>query len=53
MPAIDLMVLGVCLKGAMHKWLKLNNNAILEIFGPRIKKQLTWQVFTDFIASLF
>ena len=38
---IDLKVISLCLKGAIDKYFDLNNGAVLELDGFRIKKKLT------------
>ena len=41
MLAIDLKVIGVCLKGAVHNGFKLNKGAVSELVGLRMKEVLT------------
>ena len=49
---IDLKVISLCLKGAIDKCFDLNNGAVLELDGFRIKKKLTWQMFANLIFGL-
>ena len=52
MLGIDLNVIDLCFKGAIDKCFELNNGAVLELDGLRIKKELTWQVFANLIFGL-
>ena len=52
MLGIDLSVIDLCLKGATDQCFDLNNVAVLELDGLRIKKELTWQVFANLILGL-
>ena len=52
MLGIDLSVIYLYLKGATDQCFDLNNGAVLELDGLRIKKELTWQVFANLILRL-
>ena len=52
MLGIDLSVIYLYLKRATDQCFDLNNGAVLELDGLRIKKELTWQVFANLILRL-
>ena len=52
MLGIDLSMIDLCLKGATGQCFDLNNGAVLELDGLRIKKELTWQVLANLILRL-
>ena len=52
MLGINLSMIDLCLKGATDQCFDLNNGAVLELDGLRIKKELIWQVFANLILQL-
>ena len=52
MLGIDLSIIDLCLKEATDQCFDLNNGAVLELDGLRIKKELAWQVFANLILQL-
>ena len=52
MLGIDLSIIDLCLKEATDHCFDLNNGAVLELDGLRIKKELTWQVLANLILRL-